>query len=181
MPATDFDSFVQKQQDKKTELNEFWGRERDQYIDYVNKAYEAIEEFLADWTSNGSVTIQYHDHEIHEENTGVYNVRKCIIAIGSKFIALTPIGTQLIGTKGRIDISGVFGRSRMILADKDATGLRFKVLHVDPNDPEAVKKDLPPEKEIDWTWKIVSNPPNMKFDDFNRENFLSKIMEISNA
>lgn len=181
MPTPDFDSFVQQQQDKKTELNEFWGRERDQYIEYVNYVYKNVEEFLAEWTSTGGVTIQYHEHEIHEENTGVYYVRKCIIAIGNKFIALTPVGTQLIGTKGRIDISGPFGRSRLILADKDATGLRFRVRHVDPNDPEDAKKDQAQEKEIDWTWKIVSNPPNMKFHDFNRENFLSKIMEISNA
>lgn len=181
MPTLDFDSFVQQQQDKKTELNEFWGRQRDQYIEYVNKVYESIEEFLSAWTSTGAVTIQYHEQEIHEENTGVYLVRKCIIAIGNKFIALTPVGTQLIGTKGRIDISGPFGRSRLILADKEATGLRFKMLHVDPNASGAPKNDQHPEKEIDWTWKIVSNPPNMKFDDFNRENFLSKIMEISNA
>ncbi|MCJ2067396.1 hypothetical protein MKK75_01015 [Methylobacterium sp. J-030] len=181
MPATDFDSFVQQQQDNKENIKEFWGRERDQYIDYVNKVYGTIEEFLAPWTSTGSVTIEYHEQEIHEEDTGVYNVRKCIISIGNRFIALTPIGTQLIGTKGRIDISGAFGRSRLILVDKDATGIRVSVTHVDLNDPQSSKAEKPPEKEIDWTWKIVSNPPNMKFIEFNKENFLSKIMEISNG
>ena len=181
MPATDFDSFVHQQQDKKEDRKEYWSRERDTFISLVDSVYKNIEEFLYSWTSNGLVTIEYHEHEIHEEDTGIYKIRKCIIAIGNRFIALTPIGTQLIGTKGRIDISGAFGRSRLVLVDKDTSSFRVTVTQVDLSNPEEENKGKTPQKEIEWTWKIVSNPPNIKFIEFNKENFLSKVLEISNG
>ena len=45
---------------------------------------------------------------------------------GQKLI-FEPIGTLLIGTKGRIDMEGVKGRVQFILADKSSKGMKVNV------------------------------------------------------
>ena len=181
MPPNDFDRFVSGLQADKENQREFWSRQKDEYIAKVDSLYDSIEEFLAPWTSNGSIAIEYHPHSIHEEDTGPYEVRKCIILIGNRSVALTPVGTQLIGTKGRIEVSGASGRSRLMLVDAASQGPRVLVTMASPRRKEKKQVDPQPERDIDWTWKIVSNPPDLKFIDFNRDNFLDLIMGITNG
>ncbi|RYF40601.1 MAG: hypothetical protein EOO38_21705 [Cytophagaceae bacterium] len=181
MPSNDFDQFVSGLQANKESQKEFWTRQRDEYIADVDSLYGHIEKFLEPWTSNGSIAIEYHPQSIHEEDTGPYEVRKCIILIGNRSVALTPVGTQLIGTKGRIEISGASGRSRLMLVDAASPGPRVLVTMSNPRRQEKKQADPQPEQDIAWTWKIVSNPPDLKFIDFNRDNFLDLIMGITNG
>jgi hypothetical protein len=45
-----------------------------------------------------------------------------ILKIGRQEIVMTPIGTLLIGAKGRVDVVGPAGRARLVLVNSQASG-----------------------------------------------------------
>lgn len=180
MPPQDFDQFVSSLQSRRAAVKDFWQQQRDEYIVAVDDAFSKVEDFLSSWTSRGAVTIEYHPVEINEEDTGVYTSRKCIIMIGNRAVGLTPVGTQLIGTKGRIDLSGAFGRSRLVLVDANFDSPRM-TFTIEESRHAQEKFEQESERKIEWVWKIVSNPPQMDFVEFNKENFLNTIMELANG
>ena len=38
-----------------------------------------------------------------------------------------------------------------------------------------------PKVQIDWVWKITSNPPRIKYTELNQETFLQCLMEVING
>ena len=94
-------------------------------------------------------------------------------------ITLEPIGTLLIGTKGRIDLEGARGRVQFILADKDSTGVKVNVSVSNRGQPEKKPEDT---KTPDWTWKIVLREPRkISYAEFNEDNFFDALMEVVNG
>jgi hypothetical protein len=177
----DFDEFVKRQQPLSEAERVDWNKERDDWLAYLNALYSKIEAFLKEYVDNGSISLDYKEHRIIEENIGAYESRLMIIRIGRQEIVLTPIGTLLIGSKGRVDVEGSAGKARLVLVDKDATGMRstIKVTIIDPKRPPKREQEAP--KHIEWTWKIVTSPPAVAFLELNKDSFLRVLMEVSNA
>lgn len=183
--AQDFNSFVQRQQQKATEEQAIdWNKEKQEWLEYLEKLYTDIESYLADYIAAGSITLKSSTIELNEENIGTYQAPRLFINIGAQQISLTPIGTLLIGTKGRVDVEGSSGTARLILVDRNATAPRIvsRVTVVGPNGVVTThsSSDSPPET-IDWTWKIVTKPPIMNFIDLTKETLFEMLMEVSNG
>jgi hypothetical protein len=176
--ASDFDTFVRRQQAlKQQEKPVDWAAERDRWLNDLNNLYSKIEKFLDKYIKAGDVTIQYREHFLNEENIGTYIARIMILRIGNQEITLTPVGTLLIGSKGRVDVVGPAGSTRFMLLNRDATGMGVKINIIAPGSP---KKDEPP-KEIHWEWKIVTNPPAMRFIDLTQDSLFQALLEVANG
>lgn len=193
--SKEFDDFVKREKSAATTESLIdWDKERTDWTAHLDSLYKQIETFLSKYTAEGSIRIEYKDLELNEENIGTYVVRKMIIHIGRQEVTLTPIGTMLIGSKGRVDVEGGAGKARLTLVDKDAVDARSMIRvksAVDARSMISVKvtigtqKSSEPEKEaeknIEWAWKIATSPPVIRFIDLNAESFFQMIMEVSNA
>lgn len=97
---------------------------------------------------------------------------------------MTPIGTVLIGTKGRVDFSGRAGTVRFILADKSSSGPKFEtrifMSEEEKNKFEEQEKNNP-KPEINWVWKISSDPPKITYTALNQDTFLQCLMQVING
>src|SRR6267154_885642 len=152
---SEFDAFVQAQQ-KSAQPDIDWNKQRDEWLSCLEGLYKEIEALLDEYVQGGQILLRYQDVSLNEEEIGVYQTRRLIIKIGGKEIVLEPIGTLLIGTKGRIDVMGPAGRTRFMLVDKDSTRPQVRVtVQVDPRRAPAPE---PPKKTPQWTWKIVTSP-----------------------
>ena len=115
---------------------------------------------------------------------GKYTARRMDIRIGKQHVSLLPVGTQLIGCKGRVDVEGSVGRAQLLLLDKRAKRAADLI-----NDAASTEESQPPiprtphadNPSISWTWKIVTNSMDKRFVDLDKESFFSLLMEISNA
>lgn len=179
-----FEDFVRRQQEQSAASKAFdYEGEKHAYLDLLNKLYEEIRAYLGDYLSAGTVRLESSTIQLNEEGIGTYDAPSLIIIIGNQQITLAPVGTLLIGSKGRVDVSGSAGKVRLTLVDRHARGVR-DVIKVTVNvvtDGDRMP-DTPPTaaaKEIDWTWKIVSPPPSMTFIELDKESFLTMILEIS--
>jgi hypothetical protein len=185
MAKTDFDEFVKRQQqisaavedeipfDPKKELEDWLRR--------LNVLYSDIQTYLKDYISGGSISFKIENKELFEEFSGPYIAPRMIIRIGLQEIKLDPIGTMLIGSKGRVDVIGRAGTSRLTLVDKKITSANqlVSVTVIDPKNPPPPKKRVP--HEVEWVWKIISRPPALGFIELNKESFLEMLLEVSNG
>ncbi|CAH0341803.1 hypothetical protein [Rhizobium sp. CECT 9324] len=178
--AAEFDEFVLRQQSTEIEAASVdWCQERDQWLDYLNVLYTAVEAFLKPYIDGGTIAISYKDVLLNEENIGEYTARQMVLQIGKQHVVFTPIGTLLIGTKGRVDVEGAAGKARLILADRDAQRPQIKVtVKRDGDNPRPVTE---PPTDIDWTWKIATMPPQVSYIDLTQDSLFELVMEVANG
>ncbi len=177
--SNSFDEFIKTQTkatdqvpfDKDKELNE-WRK-------HVASFYDRVKEFLDRYVRDGSVRLEFKKIAIHEELLGTYELDALTLFLGTNRIQFTPIGTMLIGAKGRIDMIGSRGSVRFVLVDKDSTAPKISVrVWISGQTP-------PPEEPTktvrEWAWKISTPPPKIKYTELEEEAFQTALMEVVNA
>jgi len=183
----EFDNFVKRQHRLATEAGVKNQtpfdpkKEIEVWLSRLNTLFSQINEFLRDYISAESISTKLEDIELNEEFSGPYIAPKMIVRIGLEEVKLIPIGTMLIGSKGRVDVVGRAGTSRLILVNKHVTSATqlVSVTVIDPRKSTPAKRPVP--QHIEWAWKIVSRPPTLSFIELNKESFLELMLEVSNA
>jgi hypothetical protein len=183
MENKDFDEFVRRQQGAASvadaEIN--WEKQRDEWLEYLNLLYKRVEAFLTTYTSSGQIVLEYRNVKLNEENIGSYTARKMVLRIGRQEVSLVPVGTLLIGCKGRVDIVGPAGKARVLLVDSEAPGLAALV-HVSVGTGGKVPVFAEPaSRTIKWAWRIVTRPPERRFVEITQERLFDLIMEVANG
>jgi hypothetical protein len=181
----EFDEFVKREQESAAGTASVdWDGERKEWLDYLDKLYEKIESLLHKYVSAGQIQLEYRPVELNEENIGQYTAKQMVLKIGPKSVILDPIGTLLIGSKGRVDIIGPTGKAQILLVDSKASGpgslIRVRVSVVGTAKKPPASPPKPPRK-IDWEWKIVTRPPERRFIEITQQTLFQMIMEVANG
>ena len=178
----DFDEFVRRQQESSAVAGAIdWDKERDQWLHYLDGLYSKIESFLSKYASSGQIKITYESVRLDEEHIGSYAARQMKLRIGRQEVVLLPIGTLLIGAKGRVDVVGPAGKAAILLVDKRASNpksLIHVVVGVGGKSPVLPNE---PQRKIEWEWKILSRPPERRFIEITQETIFQLIMEVANG
>lgn len=178
---SDFDTFVKREQVAAAELERVdWARERDEWLGRLKELYEQTESFLAKYIETGEIKVNYRDIELNEENIGSYRARQMILKIGRQEITMTPIGTLLIGAKGRVEVMGPAGRTRFLLVNSEASRPTVKVAVSIGVKLEPLAVDAP-QKEIKWAWKIATSPPTVRYIELTQDSLFQALMEVANG
>ncbi len=177
MSKIDFDEFINNQAQIKSDENPIdWDMKLDEWLKSLSQFYKKIETFLHEYEKDGKVKFQYEDKRIFEEYIGAYSAQTLNIELASRKLKLEPIGTNLIGAKGRIDLIGANGTVKFVLVDKNASSPKIKI-------NVWIKGEEPPEKDdepevIEWDWKISTPPPRIRYINLEQETFLDALMEV---
>ncbi len=142
----------------------------------IGEFYQIVQGFLKEYLEQGKVSINPRPLTLNEEYIGSYETEKCHLRMGSQEVVFSPVGTRIIGSRGRIDMKGRAGKVRFLLVDKDLEGISVKTrIYAGGETPK--EKDM----EIIWTWKIATPPPLLRYVDLNEESFFDAIMEVANG
>jgi hypothetical protein len=180
MAAKDFSEFVARQQVEETDVRIDWAKERDEWLTALDSLYKTVVGFLKEYIADRSIAYSLTPVTLIEDNIGEYAANRMDIKIGKKRVSLEPVGTLLIGSKGRVDVIGSSGKGLILLLNEKAKSpadLITVTVTVGKTPPPPAKK----KGAISWAWKIVTNGPQKKFVDLDKDSFLSLLMEISNA
>ena len=108
--------FKQKRLKHEDQIKEVdWEARRERWVADLNYLYEMISTWLHSSAQNGLVKIVYEDKIIIEENIGTYTVRKMKLWVGTEQVIFDPKGTILIGSYGRVDMTGDDGAVMLML------------------------------------------------------------------
>lgn len=182
MDVKEFDEFVKREQQAAAETASVdWDGEREEWLSYLNKLYKKVESLLHKYVSSGQIQLGYRSVELNEENIGSYAAKQMVLKIGPKSVVLEPIGTLLIGSKGRVDVIGPAGKAQILLVDSKASG-PASLIHVRVG--VGGKPAAPPtesSRKIKWEWKIVTRPPERRFIEITQQALFQLIMEVANG
>lgn len=177
-----FDEFVNRQQEAVREAASInWKKERVEWLAHLDRLYSKIESLLSKYVSSRQIRFDYQPIELNEEYIGSYAARRMTLRIGRQEVVFLPVGTLLIGSKGRVDVIGPAGRAQMLLVDSKASGpgsLIHVTIGVGGKLPVAPTK---PASGIDWEWRIVARPPERRFIEITQQTLFQLIMEVSNG
>jgi hypothetical protein len=186
MSKTDFEAFVKRQQaEAKAEKESGFDPKQQlhQWLGYLDSLYKQIEGFLHTYLEGHTAKIALRDVQLNEEFIGTYTAPMLTLTIGRSTVTFTPIGTMLIGTKGRVDVKGPLGAARLLLLNKKVTNAR-QLIQVKVTINGAPPAPSPAEQainQIEWAWKISTPPPEMKFMDLTQDAFFDMILAVANG
>ena len=182
MSDLDFDKFVEREVEEAKEAKEFDpSKEISDFQDYIESLYSAIEGYLDDYVKSGNIVLGRSNHSIYEERLGNYSIKTLDIKIGFNEVKLKPIGTMLIGAKGRVDIIGNRTLRRLVLVDKKLTQptLPKVTTKVVGNSIKGSISIGEAQSSVpEWTWKFASNPPRIRYQELNSDSFKNALMEV---
>jgi len=182
MSKADFDAFVKRQQaEAQAQEAKFdAGQQLREWLEYLNNLHEKIRSFLKKYLESGGASISVRNIELNEDFIGAYVAPELILVIGRSTVTFTPVGTMLIGSKGRVDVRGPLGSARLVLINKKISNARqlVKVTVTLAGDPPAIKQPVEP---IEWEWKISNPLPNMTFSELTEEAFFDLVLTLSNG
>jgi hypothetical protein len=177
---SEFDAFVKRQQQSAASTGIDWPRELKDWLHYLRDLYDRIEGLLQDYIKSGAITVSYREIPMNEENIGAYTASQMTLKIGPQEITLKPVGTILIGTKGRVDVVGPSGRTRFLLVNKDASRPNVRITAVVGGQQTGSRPEELPRPST-WTWKIATAPPRVEYIEFTQESLFRALMEVVNG
>ncbi len=159
MADISFDDFVDQQIAEAEQAQSMnWPQRREDWIKHLDRFYKLALGFLQKYIEEEKIHIRWTTKHINED-----------------YIGFDPIGTNLIGAKGRVDMHGPHGTVRFVLVPKtDSSPIRVIM-----QESLVRVKDEPTLEEC--AWKIATRPPDIKYIELEKEEFLSAIMEVANA
>ncbi len=81
-----------------------WDERRRRWLESLRSLYETIEEWLGELEEQGTVSVSYEAKTLGEEDIGTYEADVMVIEVGPERILLEPVGTQVLGARGRVDV-----------------------------------------------------------------------------
>ncbi len=179
--ATSFEDFVNRQHQaaKETERSIDWARELEEWRGRLDQFNNKVLDFLKIYVDQKKVRTEFVTKRIHERYIGRYEVEALKVTIGNAAVNFDPIGTNLFGAKGRVDMNGPSGTVRFVLvpANSSAPDVRVRIRNED-DDPAHHE---PEHTTTEWTWKISTPPPNIRYIEFQEETFQTAVMEVVNG
>lgn len=181
MSKQTFDEFINKKAKEKYDSEPAdWDARRDEWLDSLDKFYQKIEDFLAEYVKEKKLAIHYTEETIFEEYIGRYSAKALNIELGHHKLRLEPVGTIIIGARGRVDLIGANGTVKFVLVNKQLSGPKIKAdIRIKGEEPP----EEPPEKSgtsdvAEWDWKIATPPPHITYVNLEQDTFLDALMEV---
>jgi hypothetical protein len=177
MGKKDFEAYLEKHEQYSEEFEIDWVREKDEWLGYLEQLYEKIRNFLKDYTDSGDLSIEYGTKSINEESIGAYEAVTVSLKFRGNEVTLDPIGTRVIGARGRVDMAGSGGTVKFVLVDKQAErpDIAFTILFPGASRPENEEEET---QNIEWDWKIVTPPPRIHYVELTDDSFFDSLMEV---
>ncbi|AXI62933.1 hypothetical protein DLD99_21445 [Pseudomonas kribbensis] len=173
-----FEEFIRKQNELSGDGDQGLDlqTEKDMWFAKLNELYALVSDSLKEYTSANLAKIDFRDIAMTEELIGAYTMQEAQISLGRQIVKLTPIGTFLIGARGRVDMKGPRGMARFLIVPPDSREPRIRVTFGDT--PAVADPVAPPET---WVWKIATAPPRVTYIDLTKESFREALMGVVNG
>ncbi len=177
-PPADPSRLAEQQLTAQEELQEWLGQ--------LDILYAMVRAYLEPYIETGQVLVETGTVRLFEEQVGSYEATSMLLRVGKIPIQFEPIGTFLIGMKGRIEVTGPNGSASLALVSKEAQNVASMVRlastalnsHVNIGVEIGSHSSSP---SITWVWKLVTTSAQREFLELNAETLYQLIVELSPA
>ena len=174
-----FADFIKNRQASQADEVIDWDKQRNDWLKYLSDFYVLVENSLKPYINQQQVSISFEPKQMFEEEIGSYEVKSARIKIGHSEAKLDPIGTLLVGAKGRVDLVGPQGTARFVLVDADSAGPKITIRSV--MEGQELPPEPPPKKVENWVWRRTTMPPRITYLPLTEESFQDSLVEVMNG
>ena len=96
-----------------------WDDRRNKYLAAVDDLYKKVETLLAEPLAQKAVAIQRRPKELSENYIGTYKVDDLILLTGDEQVRFSPVGRNVAGASGRVDVLGERGVPEVLIVQPD--------------------------------------------------------------
>ena len=178
MANTAFDDFINRQAAGPDDPAVDWDERRQEWLRYLAEFYDTVQGYLDKYVRGGQVRLRHDVKRLNEEYVGSYEAPTLEVEIGANTIRFDPVGTNLIGARGRVDMRGAGGVVKFVLAPDEASGPGVDVRVAETGEALPPEAKNPVER---WTWKIATPPPGVRYVELREESFQDAVMEVVNG
>ena len=177
-----FDEFVKERVARAEEFISGLNREERiaKWLHELGNLYNDMRRYLKSYTDSGQIRIESRKTEITEEHLGTYDTESLTLIIGADKVEAIPIGTLLIGSRGRVDLCGERGTRRIVLLDVD-TKSENDTMPKPRRRSESSSISLVSGQVDQSGWYIATQPPNVVVKRLDEDSFQEAIMDVSGA
>jgi hypothetical protein len=169
MQSQDFTDFVVSQQHDSPEspsaVKARSNRLREEWLQNLDALYRRILTYLDEFLKQQMISYSYKPITLHETRLGRYKAKRMELTIGRQLVTVEPIGTMLIGSRGRVDVRGAAGQRQLVYVNKDAKSATDLI-------SVTVGKTL-------YAWKIVNRDQQATFVDLDKDSLYVLLMEVA--
>ena len=182
MVAETFDDFVKQRTDRARQSAEVSDRKETLagWLRELDGLYSAMEGYLRSYTESGQIRIERRPVQLTEEYLGTYDAEALAMSIGNDEVIAQPVGTLLIGSSGRVDLSGPRKTLRIVLLEEG--GPAMKITISGDGAPAETSSQSLVRGEVDHRgWYFATQPPAATVTAFDEDSFRDAIMDVSGA
>ncbi len=177
MGKKELQDFIKTKKESFEKKKVDWNEIKKRWLKKLDELYENIEIWFKDLKDSGDISINYSDINLNEENLGIYTAKKMIITIYNEQVLLEPIGTLLIGAKGRVDMIGKNGKVKIVLAPKLSKAPSIKISVPTDEKKKKAEREIP----IETSWKLAKRLPDMTYEELTSDSFSDAVREVIGA
>ncbi len=179
--TTKFDEFVKQNTQSVTKQGETLSldQEKTMWIEKLDQLYSLVKKSLSDYIDNGSIQLKLSNTTLTEELLGTYTVQEAHIAVGRQTVKLQPVGTFLVGARGRVDLKGPRGSTRLVVVPPNSREPKVRVSITSNGETPLAQAPIDPPET--WVWKIATPPPRVTYIDLTIESFREALMGVVNG
>ena len=189
MGKQEFDNYLRSHTTAPGQLPEQlidWEAELDLWLKRLDELYQNVQVWLAEYQKEGRVQLAFRPIQFFEDGVGAYVTLEAEICVDNALVKLIPVGTALVGVKGRVDMEGPNGTIRLVLAHREATHPQVAYrqrIHKSEAEAKRVhqfwqEQGLGHLLADDWVWKVSTNPPHIQYTDLTQDTFLGSLLQV---
>lgn len=125
MVSTEFEKlvkdFADRQQQEAEQDSARWQDRRAWWIERIGQLFDQIDAWLKPLVQSGAIKPTRSKYPAHEEKLGTYNIDTLVLEVAGRKLTFLPKGTLLLGSSGRVDVSGPNGELFLILINANGS------------------------------------------------------------
>ncbi|MCW3540504.1 hypothetical protein [Burkholderia cenocepacia] len=149
--AMSLSHLIQKHKKDVEQQSVDWSARLERWKSELNGLYALVNHALLD-AGLDSDDVSYEPKTIREDFIGSYSVERMTVHLGAATVMFDPIATLIIGGFGRVDVTSLTNRVRLIAIDASEKD--------NENIPVSSRK---------WQWVITDPNRPLHFEDFSKE------------
>ncbi len=160
MNRADFREFLRLRDEPEVD----WEGRRSAWLGDLERLYDMVAGWLAAYQDDG-VTCERVPSTLEEEYLGRYEVDRLRIRLRGLEARLEPVGANIIGAAGRVDLIGFAGEARLLLLPESVDQPRVRTANgVEPGEHHV--------------WKLATPAPDVRYLNLTEDCFLDLLRQV---
>ena len=118
-----FTEFLRSKKDEEQAESVNLEKRKSEWLNALNNLFTQIKSWLAEPIAQNLMTIGEEPIELDEYRIGSYQASRLVLKVGHDTVYIEPVGTIILGAKGRVDVKTGGVSFKIVLTDKEEWGI----------------------------------------------------------